>query len=1425
MRTFFQLCSTVALGLVLQACGGGGGSGQLTAQFVDDPVEGLAYECVSSGGGNKVSGVTNAQGQFSYLPGQTCTFSVGKVVVGSVAAIPADGLVTPHDVAGVARSVTSAASAPKVAVIAQFLQSLNEPGSSGRIRISSTATQALAALPATRLVDDATGPLTPEGLRTVLSAAGKTPVPAAQAMAALDTGLSTGGVSRSAGSVGAGSNALSSVTVSASAESLAAGAVLKLTAMKNLTDGSSSIADGTVSWTSSDSSLATVGPDGTVTSRKPGKVRITAATGGVAGSMDLTVTDAVLQSLSLPAGLDDPLPLGVTRALSLVGTYSDGSEKTFSKGVTWSVANTHASVDGEGLLTAVGLGAVDVVGTVAGVSKTFSLTVSPAVLRSITLARADGGQAAIAAGRTVQLKASGSYSDGSEQDISANVSWSAATNDSLSVSSGGLVTTRAAGTGRVSVVDSTSGVSATLALEVGDAVLDALDLGAAQTGLAEGLNQQLTLTGVYSDGSRSTSLTGVSWTSSDAGKVSVVSNGLVSGLAQGNAVITATVGSVSTQLTVNVTAPVAQSLSVSALLNTIANGASTALNALVTLSNNAVQAVASAVTWVVESLGGSAEITVSGDTVTLTGTAPGDVKVTGTYQGVSGSTQLKITPSISGVAANGAAMEGAKVTLMDASGQTLTVSANDNGGFVFPDLTGYREPFQVSATAQVGARQVTQYAIYANALAGGSNTVNVTPLTSAIAALVAPSGVVADLSPAQLSAITPSQVSAVTSQVVAVIAPLVSSIKDMPSVKAFDPMTTTFAANGTGPDRLLDFLDVSVRPDGVAIANKMVVPSADSTADAAATLAKGNSGSVTPLVADVVDLDGIEDLVAQFKRCFAVSADQRLTGKSAGSATLANECSTMALPQYLHNGNTFMSRWAGLLNSASMNASARFSRPEFRLRLNSNPDVIAVNFNMVDKDGVGYTLPEIIQKQADGSWRLYGNQRKANAFVETSLIHYQDMTPNTSYNNINYSRMEVGFRFNFDPRLTFSGSEPTYQGIDMRETGAYATTNWSSIRSTGATMVKCVAVMGPGNFTANGAKWMGIYPYGLLLKKPTSSVRQDYMAIDRRLGQGEQNTLLNTPVGGAVPSTLCPLDASLTGTTEGGYTASSSNTYAVDLQPLLNQKHPLTGQPDSALDGRDRAWYTGPRFARISPDAALTAIFQSNPKFTFYVIDTNDVLQMKMDTRYLGELPSLAQFSAMVQSNKLPTWSKESIARYLDYSAGQAARTAITVDWVNPVKGFNTDYAGFYSEVYQSTPGAGLRGASSSVVSNRTNVGADGLWTSDSDLASYIDALPGTNFFWRYSTITKASDVSGACTGAYLSSNGGFGVYRSITSIDNQNLASNWLGTDTLQGACRKMAGAPTQTSAAYLLREMYLRTYSDKNARIYNYVANKKLQ
>jgi archaellum biogenesis ATPase FlaH len=76
---------------------------------------------------------------FSYLPGQTCTFNIGKVTLGTLKNIPSDGKVTPQDVAGVVRTATGV---PTAVAIAQFLQTLNDGSTAGKIVIPTATTTA-----------------------------------------------------------------------------------------------------------------------------------------------------------------------------------------------------------------------------------------------------------------------------------------------------------------------------------------------------------------------------------------------------------------------------------------------------------------------------------------------------------------------------------------------------------------------------------------------------------------------------------------------------------------------------------------------------------------------------------------------------------------------------------------------------------------------------------------------------------------------------------------------------------------------------------------------------------------------------------------------------------------------------------------------------------------------------------------------------------------------------------------------------------------------------------------------------------------------------------------------------------------------------------------------------------------------------------
>lgn len=92
------LCSGLVFGL--SACGGGGSSTQPSSSnsnsnigtFIDSPVMGLSYETASH------SGVTNSAGEFNYADGETVSFSLGGIELGSSLA---QDEVTPLDLLGV----------------------------------------------------------------------------------------------------------------------------------------------------------------------------------------------------------------------------------------------------------------------------------------------------------------------------------------------------------------------------------------------------------------------------------------------------------------------------------------------------------------------------------------------------------------------------------------------------------------------------------------------------------------------------------------------------------------------------------------------------------------------------------------------------------------------------------------------------------------------------------------------------------------------------------------------------------------------------------------------------------------------------------------------------------------------------------------------------------------------------------------------------------------------------------------------------------------------------------------------------------------------------------------------------------------------------------------------------------------------------
>ena len=71
------------------------------------------------------SGVTDANGKFTYKAGETVTFKIGEIALGTISNMPADGYVFMQDLVGVPRTDTTH---PAVLNIARLLQSLDDDG-------------------------------------------------------------------------------------------------------------------------------------------------------------------------------------------------------------------------------------------------------------------------------------------------------------------------------------------------------------------------------------------------------------------------------------------------------------------------------------------------------------------------------------------------------------------------------------------------------------------------------------------------------------------------------------------------------------------------------------------------------------------------------------------------------------------------------------------------------------------------------------------------------------------------------------------------------------------------------------------------------------------------------------------------------------------------------------------------------------------------------------------------------------------------------------------------------------------------------------------------------------------------------------------------------------------------------------------------
>jgi hypothetical protein len=445
--------------------------------------------------------------------------------------------------------------------------------------------------------------------------------------------------------------ALLSIIVTPAAPTIPLGSTRQFTATGTYTDGSTQNITTTVAWSSSSPAVATIsnaaGTKGLATSVGSGQTTITATLGSVTGSTTLTVNAAALSSIAL-SPLNSTIALGTTQQFTATGTYTDGSTHNITTTVAWSsssptVATISNAAGTNGLTTSANAGQSTITATLGSVTGSTTLTVSAAALSSIALSPLNSS---ISLGSTQQFTATGTYTDGSTQNITTTVAWSSSSPTVATISNAagtnGLATS--VGSGQTTITATQGSVTSSTTLTVNAAALSSIALSPLNPSIGLGTTQQFTATGTYTDGSTQNITTTVAWSSSSPAVATISNaagtNGLASSVNAGQSTITATLGSVTGSTTLTVNAAALSSIALSPLNSSIVLGTTQQFTATGTYTNGSTQDLSSSALW------SSSDSTIF--TVNATGLAAslttGTATITATANGVSGSTNLTVIP-------------------------------------------------------------------------------------------------------------------------------------------------------------------------------------------------------------------------------------------------------------------------------------------------------------------------------------------------------------------------------------------------------------------------------------------------------------------------------------------------------------------------------------------------------------------------------------------------------------------------------------------------------------------------------------------------------------------------------------------------------------------------------------------------------------
>ena len=394
-------------------------------------------------------------------------------------------------------------------------------------------------------------------------------------------------------------------------------------------DGSVKDLTSETSWHSSDSRIATMSSPAALTARDAGTTTVTASHDGItSNAVQVTVTDATLTAIQVtPPSVS--LAKGQTRQLTATATYSDHTTADISGNVTWLPTDiTTATVSSTGLLTGRVAGTTEVSASKDGItSNAVQITVTDATLTAIQITPPS---VSVGKGQTQQLTATATYSDNTTADISSSVAWLSDDTATATITATGLLTGVEQGSAEVTAsLDGVTGNA--VQVTVTDVILTAIAITPPSVSVGKGQTQQLTATATYSDNTTADISSSVAWLSDDTATATITAIGLLTGVEQGNAEVTASLDGVTgNAVQVTVTDAILTAIAITPPSVSVGKGQTQQLAATATYSDNTTADISSSVAWLSDDTA-TATITATG---LLTGVEQGSAEVTASLDGV-----------------------------------------------------------------------------------------------------------------------------------------------------------------------------------------------------------------------------------------------------------------------------------------------------------------------------------------------------------------------------------------------------------------------------------------------------------------------------------------------------------------------------------------------------------------------------------------------------------------------------------------------------------------------------------------------------------------------------------------------------------------------------------------------------------------------